>query len=94
MDLYPVMQNIVNNYGYLGIFLVSFTEAFIQPIPPDIFIMGAPMFGLSPIYSAIVASIGTLFGGLFGYFLGDRLGHPTFSRLFGKKIFNKRRAFF
>lgn len=41
MDLYAMAEYLVNNYGYIGIFIISFTEAFIQPIPPDVFIIGA-----------------------------------------------------
>ncbi len=94
MDLYLIMQSIVDNYGYLGIFLVAFTESFIQPVPPDIFIMGASAFGLNPIISAIVATIGSLFGGLFGHFLGNKLGHPVFIKLFGDKYLIKGEDFF
>jgi len=94
MDLYAVAEQIVMNYGYLGIFIVSFSEAFIQPIPPDVFIMGATYFGLNPVISAIVATIGSTLGGLFGYFLGDKLGHPIFIKLFGEKYLHKGEEFF
>ncbi|CAB3288360.1 Lipoprotein B [Methanocaldococcus lauensis] len=94
MDLYAVATEMVKNYGYIGIFIISFTEAFIQPIPPDIFIISAPFFGLNPIISAIVASIGTTLGGLFGYYLGYKLGHPIFVKLFGEKYLQKGEEFF
>ncbi|WP_064496475.1 phosphatase PAP2 family protein [Methanocaldococcus jannaschii] len=94
MDLYAMAEYLVNNYGYIGIFIISFTEAFIQPIPPDVFIIGASFFGLNPIISAIVATIGTTLGGLFGYFLGDKLGHPIFIKLFGEKYLHKGEEFF
>jgi membrane protein YqaA with SNARE-associated domain/membrane-associated phospholipid phosphatase len=94
MDLYAIAENLVMNYGYLGIFIISFTEAFIQPIPPDVFIIGASLFGLNPIVSAVVATIGSTLGGLFGYFLGDRLGHPIFTKLFGEKYLHKGEMFF
>lgn len=74
MDLYAMAEYLVNNYGYIGIFIISFTEAFIQPIPQMFYNWGI-FFGLNPIISAIVATIGTTLGGLFGYFLGDKLGH-------------------
>ncbi|AEF96329.1 phosphatase PAP2 family protein [Methanotorris igneus] len=94
MDLYAIAEYLVHNYGYLGIFLVAFTEAFIQPVPPDIFIMGASLFGLNPLISALTATIGSLFGGLFGYFLGNKLGHPAFIKLFGDKYLIKGEEFF
>ncbi|XRP96646.1 phosphatase PAP2 family protein [Methanocaldococcus sp. 16A] len=94
MDLYAIAEQLVMNYGYIGIFIISFTEAVIQPIPPDVFIIGASYFGLNPIISAIVATIGSTLGGLFGYFLGDRLGHPIFIKLFGEKYLYKGEEFF
>ncbi|XRO76933.1 phosphatase PAP2 family protein [Methanocaldococcus sp. 10A] len=94
MDLYMLAEQLVLNYGYIGIFIISFTEAFIQPIPPDVFIIGASYFGLNPIISAIVATLGTTLGGLFGYFLGDKLGHPIFIKLFGEKYLYKGEEFF
>ncbi|AIJ06145.1 lipoprotein B [Methanocaldococcus bathoardescens] len=94
MDLYAIAEQIVINYGYLGVFIISFTEAFIQPIPPDVFIIGASFFGLNPIISAIVATIGSTLGGLFGYFLGDKLGHSVFVKLFGGKNLHKGEEFF
>ena len=94
MDLYAIAENLVMSYGYIGIFIISFTEAFIQPIPPDVFIIGASFFGLSPIISAVIATIGSTFGGLFGYLLGDKLGHPVFVKIFGERYLHKGEEFF
>jgi membrane protein YqaA with SNARE-associated domain/acid phosphatase family membrane protein YuiD len=94
MDLYAIAENLVMSYGYIGIFIISFTEAFIQPIPPDVFIIGASFFGLNPIISAVIATIGSTFGGLFGYLLGDKLGHPVFVKLFGEEYLHKGEGFF
>jgi len=94
MDLYAIAESLVSHYGYVGIFLISFTEAFIQPIPPDVFIIGASYFGLNPIITAIVATVGTTLGGIFGYFLGYKLGHPIFVKIFGEKHLKKGEEFF
>jgi membrane protein YqaA with SNARE-associated domain len=94
MDLYIIAHNLINDYGYLGIFLVSFTESFIQPVPPDIFIMGASAFGLDPLICAIISTVGSVVGGLVGHFLGYRLGTPVFVRLFGDKYLTKGEEFF
>ncbi|ACX72953.1 phosphoesterase PA-phosphatase releated protein [Methanocaldococcus vulcanius M7] len=94
MDLYAIAESLVSHYGYVGIFLISFTEAFIQPIPPDVFIIGASYFGLNPIITAIVATVGTTLGGIFGYFLGYKLGHPIFVKIFGEKYLKKGEEFF
>lgn len=94
MDIYAIAQNLVGNYGYAGIFIVAFTESVIQPVPPDIFIMGASAFGLDPLICAIVSTIGSLFGGLTGHILGYKLGTPIFTKLFGDKYIVRGEKFF
>jgi membrane protein YqaA with SNARE-associated domain len=89
-------KNVVFEYGYVGIFLISFTESIIQPVPPDPFITGATAFGLNPLISAFVAAIASVLGGSVGYFLGKFLGEPIAKKLIkekyykeGEKLFNK-----
>jgi len=94
MDLYLIMQDLINNYEYLGVFFVAFTESIIQPVPPDLFIIGASAFGLDPLICAIVSTIASTFGGAVGYFLGHKLGTPAFVKLFGKDYLLKGEAFF
>jgi membrane protein YqaA with SNARE-associated domain len=94
MDIYAIAQSLVDNYGYAGIFIVAFTESFIQPVPPDVFIMGASAFGLDPLSCAVVSTIGSLFGGLTGHILGYKLGAPVFIKLFGDKYLIKGEKFF
>jgi len=94
MDMYAIAQSLVDNYGYGGIFIVAFTESFIQPVPPDIFIMGASVFGLDPLSCAVVSTIGSLFGGLTGHTLGYKFGTPVFIKLFGDKYLVGGEKFF
>ena len=69
-----VAKEFVKDYGYLALFLISFSEAFINPIVPYIFIAGAHYFGLDIWLSAIIAYIGNLLGAAFTYYLGKFLG--------------------
>ncbi|MBA2861927.1 YqaA family protein [Methanococcus maripaludis] len=94
MDIYQFAEYIVLNYGYFGIFLIAFTEAVIQPVIPDIFIIGAAAFGLDSVTCAFVASFGSLTGGYTGYFLGKKLGTNAFLKIFKEKNFIKGKAFF
>ncbi|ABR53927.1 SNARE associated Golgi protein [Methanococcus vannielii SB] len=89
MDIYGYFEDIVNTYGYAGIFIVSYLESVIQPVPPDIFIIGAAAFGLSSVICAFIATFGSLFGGLTGYYLGKRLGNEYFIKIFGEKNYNR-----
>jgi len=89
-------KSIVLEYGYLGIFIISFTESIIQPVPPDPFITGATAFGLSPFISAFIAAVASVLGGSVGYFLGKFLGEPVAKKIIkehyyqkGEELFNK-----
>ncbi|HIP86661.1 MAG TPA: DedA family protein, partial [Aquifex sp.] len=63
-------KELVKDYGYWALFVISFTEAFINPIVPYIFIAGAPYFGLDLWLSAVISYLGNLLGAAFTYYLG------------------------
>ncbi len=86
-------RGVVESYGYLGIFLISFSESVIQPIPPDPFIAGGSALGLNPLMAALVATLGSVLGGLTAHTLGLFLGEPVAKRLLGEKNFLKGEAF-
>ncbi|HIQ48542.1 MAG TPA: DedA family protein, partial [Aquifex aeolicus] len=52
-SLKEILEKFVQDYGYIGIFLIAFSESIVQPIPPDPFIAGATAFGLNPLISAL-----------------------------------------
>ncbi len=87
-------EEIVADYGYIGIFIVSFTESIIQPVPPDPFITGGTAFGLVPLNAALVATIGSVLGGLVGYFLGKFLGEPVLKKFISEKHYEKGEILF
>lgn len=82
-------KELVQNYGYLGIFLISYTESIIQPIPPDPFIAGGAVLGLNPLLSALVSTVASVLGGLTAHFLGITYGEPLTKRLIGEANFRK-----
>ncbi len=86
-------RGFVESYGYIGIFLISFTESIIQPIPPDPFIAGGSALGLNPIVCALVATLGSVMGGLTAHTLGLIFGEPLAKKLLGEKNFLKGEAF-
>lgn len=87
-------EEIVADYGYMGIFLVAFTESIIQPVPPDPFITGGTAFGLNVITAAIIAAIGSVLGGIVGYFLGKFLGEPFVKKFVKEKHYEKGELLF
>ncbi|GBF36528.1 MAG TPA: DedA family protein [Methanothermococcus okinawensis] len=94
MDINILIGDLIRYYGYLGLFVVAFSESIIQPVPPDIFILGASIFGLDPLICAVISTVGSVLGGITGYILGYKLGTPVFIRLFGEKYFRMGERFF
>jgi len=93
-SLLKIAEELVQDYGYLGIFIIAFTESIIQPVPPDPFITGGTALGLNPLNSAIIAAVGSVLGGIVAYFLGKYLGEPVAKKLFGEKYFKKGELLF
>ncbi len=77
-------------HGPLGLFLLSFFEAFCFPIPPDLLLITFSL--LSPekaLLYALIATIGSVLGGMIGYLIGYKLGHPILEKLFKEQKIKK-----
>lgn len=69
--------------GLLGLALLTFTEAIIHPIPPDLLIlpMAAAADGSSRLFSIwMVATLTSVAGAIVGSWLGARAGRPLLVR--------------
>ena len=75
-------------FGPASLFLLSFTEAIIQPIPPDLLYipMLANAMGDTPlvIWLWLVVTVASVLGSLVGYFIGQRWGTSLMVR-FGQE---------
>ncbi|MEN3028640.1 MAG: VTT domain-containing protein [Aquificaceae bacterium] len=87
-------EEFVQEHGYTALFILSFTESIIQPVPPYPFIVSAPLFKLSPYLAGFVAFVGNILGALVAYSLARFLGENFVRRLFGEKLFLKGEALF
>lgn len=87
-------KEFVKDYGYFALFAISFTEAFINPIVPYIFIAGAHYFGLNIWLSALIAFVGNITGAAFTYFLGRYLGEHWGKKILGERLYRKGEALF
>jgi len=88
-SLVELLRGLVESYGYAGIFIVAFTESIIQPVPPDPFIAGATALGLDPLLSALVATAGSVSGGLVAYGLGRLVGETFVRKLVGEERYER-----
>lgn len=70
--LYDVcMEWIAGPHGIWVLFLIAFVESSFFPIPPDVFLIAMCIAAPTRSFKfALVCSIGSVFGGLFGYGLG------------------------
>jgi membrane protein YqaA with SNARE-associated domain len=69
-------------YAGIALFIIAFTESSFFPIPPDVLLIAIAL--LKPRLSfryALICSIGSVLGGMFGYLIGFQ-----FYELIGKKI--------
>jgi len=89
------LETVATQYGYLGIFLVSFlsTASVVIPIPYTIiiFTIGSLRI-LDPLFVAISGATGSALGEFFGYFLGY-YGRTIVSEQRQKKMNNILRIF-
>ena len=63
--------------GSWALFGIAFTESSCFPIPPDVLQIAMSVSNpAKSLYFALISSIGSIAGGLFGYFIGLRGGRP------------------
>jgi membrane protein YqaA with SNARE-associated domain len=63
------------NFGVVGLFVISFIESIFSPILPDLLLI--PMALSAPekaIYYSVIATTGSVLGGIIGYFVGNKYG--------------------
>lgn len=68
-------------YGTWALFILAFTESSFFPIPPDVLLIAlAISIPAKSFRYALICSLGSVIGGLFGYFIGwqmmDIIGFP------------------
>jgi membrane protein DedA with SNARE-associated domain len=67
-----LLKNLIVNFSYLGVFLISIASSstIFLPFPIYIIIFAAAGLGLNLLVTGIVAGIGSALGELTGYFIG------------------------
>ena len=80
------LQNWLMNHGAWGLGLNAWLESFIPFPPPDILLIGMDL--ATPhkaLFYALIATIGSAFGGFTGWMFGKIGGRPLFNWMFRKK---------
>ncbi|MDX1612001.1 MAG: VTT domain-containing protein [Candidatus Thermoplasmatota archaeon] len=80
-------------YGVWGLILLSFTEAIISPIPPDILlpVLATPAPGMPPDYGyaaylGLVTTVASVLGGAVGYWVGRRFSPWVHRKFRGERL--------
>lgn len=63
-------------YGGYALFILAFTESSFFPIPPDVLLIALTISVRQKAFKyALICSVGSLLGGVFGYYIGFGLWH-------------------
>ena len=87
------VETVIQQYGYLGMFILTAMEQFIFPVPVDVFFGFSIKQGLDYRHLMVIVLCATLLGATIGYFLGRWLGHPALEWLVGKTKVAKGEAY-
>lgn len=81
--------------GETGLFIIAFVESSVFPIPPDVvlipLVLFKPQLGL---YYASVSTVGSVLGGIAGYYIGLKGGRPLARRLFSESKLKRVEDYF
>lgn len=81
--------------GDIGLFIVAFLESSIFPIPPDILLIALSLANTQlALYYATIATIGSLFGGVAGYYLGLKGGRRVARKIFPERMVDRADNYF
>jgi membrane protein YqaA with SNARE-associated domain len=70
-------------HGGVALFAIAFAESSFFPVPPDVLLIPLALAKTSwALLFATVATVGSLAGGILGYFIGDKGGRPLLQRFF------------
>jgi len=71
-------------YSVYALFLIAFAESSFFPIPPDVLLIAMSILDPHRAFAyALVCTLGSVAGAVFGFLLGIKGGRPLLLRLFG-----------
>ncbi|MBC7347000.1 MAG: DedA family protein [Clostridia bacterium] len=82
------LMDLLTGYGVWGLAVVAFVEASFFPVPPDVLLIPLALMqpSLALVY-AVVTTLSSTAGGLFGRWIGLKAGRPLLARFAsGKRI--------
>ncbi len=91
------MEGIVSllDHGPAGLFVCAFFESIFLPVPPDMLLLALCL--VSPAKSgmyALLCTLGSVLGGVAGYYIGKKAGRPVIERFFPRETVEKAESLF
>lgn len=69
-------------YGPWALFVLAFAESSFFPIPPDVLLISLGLLNpANSLWLATITTVGSVLGGMFGYFIGLKGGKPILGKL-------------
>ncbi len=94
MSLQDYALEAIKHYGYVGVFVVGFTQSIIQPVPVLPFMMMSQKLGLNPWIIGIVGVVSNMLGAMVSYWLGFFAGDRLVGKVLSKNHYIKAEALF
>lgn len=85
-------EDLIVQFGYVGLFVISFLAATVIPFSTEVAVLGMPLLGFDGWSVAGVATAGNFLGSMTGYFAGLYGSDFIFSRYFDAKPERVERA--
>lgn len=65
-----MLNDLILQFGYFGLFLISFLSATLVPLASEVFVVAMPALGYNPWLILISATAGSFLGSLTNYYVG------------------------
>lgn len=76
------MPSLIYNFGYLGLFVISYLSATVVPLSAEVAVVGMVALGYNVVLIVLIATIGSFLGALTNYFVGKKGSDFIFSRYY------------
>ena len=77
-----MLQDLITELGYLGMFIIAFLSSSIIPLANEVFLAAMPALGFNIWLTFLAATAGNYLGSVLNYYMGYKGGHFVLSRYF------------
>lgn len=81
--------------GDVGLFILAFIESSVFPVPPDVLLIALALANPAlALYYATITTIGSVLGGVAGYYIGLKGGRRVAKRIFSERMIERADNYF